>query len=1115
MNVLIISQCHKSSLTETRRVLDHFAERKGHRTWQTTITQQGLVTLRKMLKKKAKRSTAVACYWMRGTSRTDLLWIVGRTSAFNEEGAVPTNITARDVLKTADENWWHTAEYISLLAAIAALFHDFGKANILFQKKIYPKKKTKSDKNYEPYRHEWVSLRLFQAFVLSCADEQGNVNDENWLQALTQVDAEREALMVSVLHQDHPDNKEFVSPFDGLPPAAKAVAWLVLSHHRLPECSPDGHAPSFKYCDTWWKDDFAAHWNSPQCLKDDWDAKALKDVWCFGKGSPLLSKTWQGRAKRVAERALRRFNNFSQEWLNEPFSLHLARLALMMADHHYSSQDANEGFQDKKYKIYANTDRDTKQLKQRLDEHLIGVYRHALSVARVLPTLRQSLPAIARHPIFKKRNKLERFRWQDKAYDVACGLREQSAKHGFFGVNVASTGRGKTLGNARIMYGLADEKLGCRFSIALGLRTLTLQTGDALKDKLKLDDDDLAVLIGSQAVRQLHNLNQSEAELAKQSEYLQKSLGSESSEDLLELGHYVRYEGVLAGSDGPMHRWLQKTPKLNQLVSAPILVSTIDHLMPATEGARGGKQIAPMLRLLTSDLVLDEPDDFDLNDLPALTRLVHWAGLLGSRVLLSSATLPPALVTALFEAYREGRRGYQAACGEPNTPLNISCAWFDENKAIASQHERTKDFEVAHEQFMKKRCAKLLDDKPLRKARLLPVKGTCRTRQEAAQRYAEKIHTAIHELHQCHSVSDPFDKYSVSLGLVRIANINPLVAVAENLLSLRSENQDDIQIHYCIYHSQHPLFVRSAIEKQLDQALSRQNPESLWQQESIKEALKQYPDKKHHCFVVLASAVAEVGRDHDYDWAIAEPSSMRSLIQLAGRIQRHRCQIPETPNLLILTQNIRGLAGADVAFEKPGFERKNCVLDSHDLQQILELEQYEVMRSMPRMQENNPLQPTKNLADLEHSQLRRELFGKVEGGKSAKKYAALWWNKALLHHFSELQRQTRFRQSEPQDEFLWLLDEDGEELVIYRCFKDAAPKPCASEFCETTPELAQGVSFWGSWNYQHLLVNLADTLSMPYEKVGEAFGILRLRKVDNDERPWQYDAHLGYYQKLD
>ena len=72
-----------------------------------------------------------------------------------------------------------------------------------------------------------------------------------------------------------------------------------------------------------------------------------------------------------------------------------------------------------------------------------------------------------------------------------------------------------------------------------------------------------------------------------------------------------------------------------------------------------------MLRLLTSDLVLDEPDDFGLSDLPALCRLVNWAGMLGCRVLLSSATLQPALLNALFAAYQAGRAHFHKGCGEP------------------------------------------------------------------------------------------------------------------------------------------------------------------------------------------------------------------------------------------------------------------------------------------------------------------------------------------------------------------------------------------------------------------------------------------------------------------
>ena len=50
MNILLISQCDKRALTETRRILDQFAERRGDRTWQTPITEAGLATLRKLLR---------------------------------------------------------------------------------------------------------------------------------------------------------------------------------------------------------------------------------------------------------------------------------------------------------------------------------------------------------------------------------------------------------------------------------------------------------------------------------------------------------------------------------------------------------------------------------------------------------------------------------------------------------------------------------------------------------------------------------------------------------------------------------------------------------------------------------------------------------------------------------------------------------------------------------------------------------------------------------------------------------------------------------------------------------------------------------------------------------
>jgi len=73
--------------------------------------------------------------------------------------------------------------------------------------------------------------------------------------------------------------------------------------------------------------------------------------------------------------------------------------------------------------------------------------------------------------------------------------------------------------------------------------------------------------------------------------------------------------------------------------------------MQASEQLRGGHYIVPTLRLLSSDLILDEPDDFSESDLPALSRLVHLTGLYGGRLILSSATLQPDQVQGLFTAY--------------------------------------------------------------------------------------------------------------------------------------------------------------------------------------------------------------------------------------------------------------------------------------------------------------------------------------------------------------------------------------------------------------------------------------------------------------------------------
>lgn len=41
-------------------------------------------------------------------------------------------------------------------------------------------------------------------------------------------------------------------------------------------------------------------------------------------------------------------------------------------------------------------------------------------------------------------------------------------------------------------------------------------------------------------------------------------------------------------------------------------------------------------------------------------------------------------------------------------------------------------------------------------------------------------------------------------------------------------------------------------------------------------------------FIVVATPLEEAGRDHDFDWAVIDPSSAQSIVQTSGRVNRHR-----------------------------------------------------------------------------------------------------------------------------------------------------------------------------------------------------------------------------------
>ncbi|MEI8235768.1 MAG: type I-F CRISPR-associated helicase Cas3f, partial [Methylococcaceae bacterium] len=898
MMVTFVSQCEKKALNRTRRVLDAFANRIGDNTWQTIITEDGLIAVKTLLRKTATKNTAVSCHWIRSRSRSELVWIVGNRRRFNFEGVVPVNSTRKNLMGSEWENDWQYLPVIKALVAIAALLHDWGKATALFQRKL----KTNSRLG-DPLRHEWISCLLLNALV-----KQAGNTDEAWLNLLARGEFNEQSLVKVVI-----DNNP--KPLDGLPPIAQLVGWLILTHHRLQsktkeEAKKENDQPreSIQIMLT----SISASWSYQN--KND-DVKRLNACFEFPEGLLSQSIPWLRQLKKWSAKLLPLEPQIQQLLDNGAYRLvlHHARLCLMLGDHYYSSCDA-----DKKWKtevsLIANTDHH-RQPKQKLDEHLVNVSDHALQISQTLSRFTTDMDKAYDIKSLKQKS-LDGYQWQDKAVDKInrYKVEQQSSNdkgYGWFIVNMASTGCGKTIANAKIMRALSDDGETLRFILALGLRTLTLQTGDEYRERIGLKNDELAVLIGSSAIKELHE--KAKLNIDEQPDF--EESGSESLEDLL--SEELNYADAPTADflDAIIPKYKPKLADKNKaFLYKPVLACTIDHIIAATETTRGGKYILPSLRLLSSDLVIDEVDDFDGKDLIAIGRLIHLAGMLGRKVMISSATIPPALAEGFFNAYQAGwtlHSHFKAAHPQ------VACAWVDEfgtevhRLEKADSIERCQTYQNFHRQFIAQRVIKLEQQTVKRKAvivrcdDLLTVKDTQISLQK--QYFAKIKETAI-ELHQRHhSIDKKTGKY-VSFGVIRMANIPPCINLTYFLL--QAEWDETIAPKVMAYHSRQVLLLRHEQEQHLDDVLKRKEKLGAIPKAFENRLIRAHLDStiaENVLFILVATPVEEVGRDHDFDWAIIEPSSYRSIIQLAGRVRRHRQTTVEQPNIAIMQYNLKAL----------------------------------------------------------------------------------------------------------------------------------------------------------------------------------------------------------------
>ncbi|MCL1047541.1 type I-F CRISPR-associated helicase Cas3f [Shewanella electrodiphila] len=1022
MMVTFVSQCEKNALKKTRRVLDAFANRIGDNTWQTLITEDGLLSVKKLLRKTASRSTAVSCHWIRSRSRSQFLWVVGNKSKFNCEGVVPVNRTKRNLLNMEIENDWKYLPLIKSLTGLAALLHDWGKASLLFQNKLSPYSRSKF--KGDPIRHEWISCLLLNALVKS-----SEADNKDWLKVFItgELDEQRIKAVAGV---------NIGNPLKGLPNEAKLIAWLIVSHHRLPLYSWNKKEVRNKYNGEYFTQiddllsEISKEWGYENRQDEVEYQSRVKQCFEFPKGLLTESKPWHKSVRRWATQLQYQAPLVKEAIADGSYRLvlHHARLCLMLGDHNYSSQGAAKGWQDSTG-LFANTDRDTNQFKQKLDEHLVGVAKVALDTAHLLPAF-ESEPPLAQDIQALRKPSPKAFRWQDKAVDSITTWQQQQSKQsfGFFAVNMASTGCGKTFANAKVMRALSSDQKSLRYILALGLRTLTLQTGDEYRQRIGLDKSQLAVLIGSKVVADLHNKRAAEEE-----ELTAEAVGSESAESLLD--EFIDYDCDIpeAGLTTVLTKHKDK-----QFLYAPVLACTIDHIMAATETKRGGRYILPSLRLMSSDLVIDEIDDFTGSDLIAIGRLIHLAGMLGRKVMISSATIPPSLAEGYFNAYKKGWQLYCKSRTE-SQPI-IGCAWIDESytevETVNSNDSNNAitQYRSLHDGFIDKRIKLLASQSAKRKGHIV----TCATSMVATksedetskqEAYFQHIKDAVLVKHQHHHTIDELTDIQVSFGVVRVANISPCVELTRYLL--KAEFPAGTEVKAMAYHSQQVLLLRHEQEQHLDQVLKRKEKAGEAPKAFSNAIIRDHLDNssaKKIIFILVATPVEEVGRDHDFDWAVVEPSSYRSIVQLAGRVRRHREGEVEQPNIGLMQYNYKAYKEDDkkggVYFTRPGYEAKP--MPTHDLNKLINLPSLEKgINAIPRI---TPLDKShgQHLAGIEHRAISTLLTQYTQLGPQALQgyLDSTWFLTALPQLLHE------FRQSEPSNKIYLVVNSDDEDCYF-------------------------------------------------------------------------------------
>jgi CRISPR-associated endonuclease/helicase Cas3 len=981
--VLAISESHGESARRAAAVLDGYMPRIGRRTWCGSVSAEGLGDLRKALRSKATRATAVAIHRMLGNRRADLLCVVGNSSAFGPDGEAPVSATRRR-RRSADRT--QVDELLAGAILLAADFHDLGKLTAGFQGHLSDSVSGRQPAS-QPLRHEFVSV----AVLRNAIDKSGAKSDAAFLAAIADT-AAAAALFVTAfanldgilrLSASHEGTKGVACSFLPDPekgfPFMRVVADLILSHHRLPEgqYKPPRSAQAGKktasgagaldILDT-------RHVNrTPGKTKAPVKTFLVPAAACH---QALRNSLWSDAVARDARRTLSALpdgNHFLWQSLFSGAAFSIGRLALMLGDHQGSAIKRVDTFADPSAMstaCYANTATVVSPRRRAgswtgliddeggfsaLDDAVTGrfladtwpvhvhkVRRRAIAAFAHLRSVDGwpcVLPADFPSRLTSRETEDSPFAWQNRAAD-ALALRqlEGDVPCPTLGFLLASTGTGKTVAIPRMCAAMSGDR-GMRLNVCLGLRSLTLQTGEEYLNRVGFLSDQAIVVIGSRTALRLHELEHAQdvpdAAIVPSSfttDLWQDGGKPDDPADEMGVGTSAvveRAEEMLIGGveDAMLGPLAERTAASDanpsarrRLLCTPVLVCTLDTLMSAAD-ARGGGHLGDALRLSSADLVIDEIDSFEVEDIVAIARLIRLAAGFGRNVIVSSATLRHAHAAAMRAAFAAGMREFFALSGRPR---RFDVCWASEHlvHVVSDSGEDTADTSREFLDIHRAVATRVGDALQLtavrRRACAIPVVASHNVR-----RHMEAAFSAGLALHADNHVLDPETGVRVSIGFVRWNRVKSARAFAAHAATVPTP--DGIAVAFACYHARFALGVRNAVYQRIAGMLTRKHNDGP-------DPLLSNPDVRHHlrraaaqgrpnlvCFLSTTN-ILEAGSDLDGDWGITEPCSERSVIQFAGRLRRHRPWAHLAINLGILQSPVPRTGSEEHWLARPGVE---------------------------------------------------------------------------------------------------------------------------------------------------------------------------------------------------